>query len=129
LNNAGAFTDGSQRELRNAIQAQAHIRESIGSGSSGQQIEISWLKEGNFWKVAWHEVEINVGWTSGYGDYDLGSYTMKIGSPQLIGDMQMYELILTGDTQKYTPLWQYIGTDNLGNVYGLSSINASPVLF
>ncbi|NOR41921.1 MAG: hypothetical protein GQ572_01200 [Gammaproteobacteria bacterium] len=128
LNNAGVFSDGNLRGLRNAIQAQAHIRESIAGEPSGEQIEISWLREGNFWKVAWHEVETNIGWTGGYGDYDLGSYTMKIGAPQLVAGIQMYELILSGDTQKYTPLWQYIGTDNLGNVYGLSSIDATPTL-
>ena len=89
---------------------------------------IAWLQEGNFWKVAWHEVEINVGWTGGYGDYDLGSYTLKIGPPQQIAGLQMFELIVTGDTSKYTPLWEYIGADTNGNVYGIKSNNEAPVL-
>jgi len=90
--------------------------------------DIVWLREGSFWKVAWHEVEINVGWTGGYGDYELGSYTIKLGEPQQIVDMQMYELILDGDIEKYTPLWRWIGTDTYGNIYGIEYAGAVPVL-
>jgi hypothetical protein len=90
--------------------------------------DIVWLREGNFWKVAWHEVEIDVGWTGGYGDYDLGSYTIKLGTPQQIEGIQMYELLLDGDTEKYTPLWKWIGTDTYGDIYGIEYDSAAPVL-
>ena len=38
---------------------------------------------------------------------------------------QMYPLVLSGDTEKHTPLWTFIGTDGCGNIVG--STEGSPV--
>ena len=77
-----------------------------------------WLKEGNFWKIAWTELEIDVGWTDRSADYDIGSYTMIIGTPKTINGITMYNLEFSGDTQKFKPQWQAIGQDGCGNLVG-----------
>jgi hypothetical protein len=95
---------------------------------SCQPYTIPWLAEGNFWNVSWSEIEIDVGWTDSYGDHDVGSYVMKLGAPTVVNDKTMYQLLLTGDTRKYAPLWGSIGTDGCGNVFGLTSSSQTPVL-
>ncbi len=77
--------------------------------------------------VAWSEIEINRTWTEAGGSFDLGSYSMKLGSGPEIAGIQMYEIILSGDTAKSTPRWKWIGPDGRGSIYG-SGTDQTPVL-
>lgn len=95
---------------------------------SCQPQDVPWLVQGNFWRVAWSWIEIDVGWTESYGDYDLDSYTMKLGAPVQVDDKTMYELQVSGVAGEYGPRWRYVGADGCGNVYGQTSAGQQPVL-
>ena len=90
--------------------------------------EIPWLAQGNFWSVSWSWIEIDVGWTASYGDYDASSYVMELGSPTEADGKTMYELQVSGTVDDYGPLWRYIGTDGCGNVFGQTSTAQTPIL-
>jgi hypothetical protein len=92
------------------------------------QHTVSWLAEGNFWLVSWSEADVNRSWTDVFGDYDTGSYSMKLGPEQELDNLLMYEIILNGDLDNLTPKWQFIGADNDDNIYGKESPGSSPVL-
>jgi hypothetical protein len=89
-------------------------------------VNVPWLTEGNFWTVSWSEIEYGIGLFSAGGDYDLGTYVMKLGQSETKGDITMFDLELSGDTVKYAPLWDAIGTDGCGTIYG-SKNGSAPV--
>ena len=90
---------------------------------------VSWLSEGNFWLAAWSEIDIQKAFLgSPSGKFAVGSYSIKLGAPVKVGDLQMFELRLDGDTQKYTPRWSRIGANRYGDVYGLAAGSPTPVL-
>jgi hypothetical protein len=99
-----------------------------GGGSTCTPVAIPWLAEGNFWKVAWGEIEIDIGWSGGRGDYDAGDYIMKLGAPYSVGDKTMFPLVFDGNTTKYAPLWRAIGTDGCGGIFGQRSAEGTPTL-
>jgi len=90
--------------------------------------DIPWLVPGNFWSVAWSWIEIDVGWTGSYGDYDADSYVMKLGPASDVGGRTMYQLQVSGRPDDFAPLWKYVGTDGCGNVFGQTSSGQVPVL-
>lgn len=87
-----------------------------GSKTCDPKIEVPWLVEGNFWTVAWSEIDISIGLFAAAGDYDLGSYVMKLGPPTTVDGVTMFELQLSGDTTKHAPLWDAVGTDGCGTI-------------
>lgn len=89
---------------------------------------VSWLAEGNFWLISWSEADVNRTWTDVFGDYDAGSYSMKLGPAVDDGDYVMHEISLTGDTQKMTPRWNYIGADRNGDIYAKVAVSDTPQL-
>lgn len=95
---------------------------------SCQTYTIPWLAQENFWTVAWSWIEIDVGWTASYGDFDANSYVMKLGPSTVVDGKTMYELQVSGDLDDFAPLWNYVGTDGCGNVYGQTSSSATPTL-
>ncbi len=90
---------------------------------------VDWMSEGNFWMVSWSEIDIRRAFLGqAGGDYDLGSYSMMLGSPTVVGGISMFELKLDGDVEKYTPNWSRIGADEYGDIYGLRPGSSSPQL-
>ena len=95
-----------------------------------EKVEISWLKEGNFWKLSWSEIESNRTWTERGGRADSGVYSLTLGPKQEISGYEMYEVILNGDFGDYSPGWDFIGTDTYGGVFGrVSGIDAAVLLY
>lgn len=80
-------------------------------------IAVPWLGEGNFWQVAWSEIDYQIGLFDAGGDYAVGSYSMTLGAPEELQGVQLFPLKLNGDTQKHTPRWTHIGTDGCGNIF------------
>lgn len=99
---------------------------STNPGECSETIAVPWLNEGNFWQVSWFEIDYEIGLFESDGRTDVGSYTMKLGEPATLGGFTMYPLELTGDSQKYPPLWSFIGTDECGNILG--STGSDPVV-
>jgi len=87
-------------------------------GTTCTPTTLAWLKEGNIWKVAWSEIAYDVGLFNTTGNYDLGTYTMRLGKAVTQSGLTMHPIALDGDTRKYKPLWTSIGTDGCGNVFG-----------
>lgn len=100
-----------------------------GGGVVRTERAVSWLHEGNFWMAAWSEIDIDKAFLgNATGSYDVGSYSMKLGPPMQVGELQMFELRLDGDTDKYTPRWSHIGANRYGDVYGLAAGSSTPIL-
>ncbi len=92
------------------------------------EVTFPWLAEGNFWEVAWSEIDATISAIrGGTGSWDVGSYSMVLGAPRLVSGMQMYPLSLSGDIEKYTPRWVTLGTDGCGNLWGQRSAGATPL--
>lgn len=93
-----------------------------------EQIEISWLREGNFWRLAWSEVESTRTWTERGGTADSRTYTIRLGNRRDVNGFEMYPIDLTGDAGDFSPGWDLVGTDTFGGIYGMVDGNTTPVL-
>lgn len=95
-----------------------------------EPLDIPWLVAGNFWNVSWSWIEAEADWwtASSYGDFGVGSYTMKLGPPTTVEEKTMFPLQLSGQVDDFGPMWTHIGTDGCGHVYGMTSAAASPTL-
>lgn len=95
-----------------------------------QPYTVPWLVEGNFWNVSWSWIEAGADWWTAttYGDFDVGSYTMKLGPGTTVDEKTMFELQVSGQVDDFGPMWSHIGTDGCGNIYGMTSSSASPTL-
>ena len=60
--------------------------------------------------------------------YQGGSYTFRLGEPTEIDSMTFYPIEITGETGTMVPLWQWIGSDHQGNIYGKNTVSGSPTL-
>lgn len=110
--------DCSQGEACSASGACVSSAEPDAGAQGCTAVAVPWLAEGNFWQVAWSEVDYQVGLFETTSSYDLGSYSMKLGAPVSQAGKQMFPIQLGGDTRKYKPLWTSIGTDGCGAIYG-----------
>jgi hypothetical protein len=100
-----------------------------GGGPPRTERSVSWLYPGNFWCTAWSEIEIKKAFLgNASGTFDVGSYTMKLGPPVQVGDLEAYPLLLDGDTEKYAPRWDRLGANRYGDVFGFAPGSSTPVL-
>lgn len=100
-----------------------------GSGAAPTCVatSIPWLREGNFWQVSWSEIDFQVGLFESTGSAGVGSYSMTLGAPLAIHGVDMFPIAISGDTEKYAPLWKYVGTDGCGNVVASNGEAPRPI--
>jgi hypothetical protein len=111
----------------NPTEPESNEQEQQGTSDTQNEIvDIPWLKEGYRWFIHWTSLTKGASDSTRWSNYEQGFYTMKLGAPQEKGGMQMYEVILDGDTQSCTPKWRWIGTDNYGKIYGLKADADTP---
>jgi hypothetical protein len=91
--------------------------------------EISWLQEGNFWKVSWMETIYQIDWEGlESSSYQGGAYTLRLGEATATHGMTFYPIEITGETGEMVPLWQWIGSNHEGDIYGKNTVSGSPTL-
>jgi hypothetical protein len=91
--------------------------------------DIPWLGEGNFWKVSWMRTEYEIDWEGLEGSsYEGGTYTMRLGQEMVVSGITFYPIELSGQIDGITPIWQWVGADYVGNVYGKIAQTDAPTI-
>ena len=82
---------------------------------------VSWLHEGNFWRVAWSDVAASP------RRADVGTYAMQLGKSYVSGDYTLYPLVLSGNYEGAAPRYKAIGSNRCGDIVGVNGSSVTTI--